>query len=98
MDQWGLGPVVPANTWACIEVAFLGDLPVHELHAWVDGNLVHSITNPTDPDTQFQNGAMPATWLDGKFTEVVIGWHSFSNAAADVWVDDLVVALSPIGC
>ena len=95
MAQWNSGPSVPADTWACIEVAFLGDQPTHELHAWVDGSLVHSITDPT---TQFQNGAMPASWLEGNFAEVVIGWHSFSNATVDVWMDELVVALSPIGC
>ncbi len=95
MDQWGMGPVVPADTWACFEVAFLGDQATHELHAWVDGTEVHSIT---DPMKEFQNGAMPATWLSNKFSEVVIGWHSFSSANADVWMDDLVVALSPIGC
>jgi hypothetical protein len=95
MDLWNSGPSVPADTWACIEVAFLGDRDTHELHAWVDGSEVHTIT---DPATQFQNGAMPANWLEGNFVELVIGWHSFSSATADVWMDDLVVALSPIGC
>ena len=31
---WGMGPVVPANEWACIEVAFLGDQPQHTAYAW----------------------------------------------------------------
>jgi hypothetical protein len=41
---------------------------------------------------------MPATWLDGKFVEVVLGWHSFSSATNDVWLDDLVLSNAPIGC
>jgi len=94
MDVWGMGPVVSANAWHCIEVAFLGDGAQHTLHAWADGTLVHEVT----AGDQWQNGAMPANWLDGKFVEVVLGWHSFSSANNDVWMDDLILSTSPIGC
>lgn len=94
MDQWGMGPVVAADTWACFEVAFIGDQAQHELYAWVDGELVHSISAPDE----WQNGAMPANWLDGKFVEVVFGWHSFSSQNIDVWMDDIVVATGRRGC
>jgi hypothetical protein len=75
-------------------VAFLGDLPVHELHAWADGVEVHSVT----AGDQWQNGAMPDTWLDGKFVEVILGWHSFGGDDIDVWMDDLALSSEPIGC
>ena len=94
MAQWGMGPAIAANTWACFEVAFLGDQPQHVLQAWIDGALVHSITAPD----QWQNGTMPATWLNGKFVEVIFGWHSFSNATNDVWIDDIALATNRIGC
>lgn len=94
MDRWGQGPVVPANEWACLEVAFIGDTPVHTLHAWANGTLVHEVTAVD----QWQNGNMPATWLNGKFVEVILGWHSFSNQEVDVWMDDIVLATEPIGC
>ncbi|MGC4090209.1 MAG: hypothetical protein QM756_20485 [Polyangiaceae bacterium] len=94
LDLWGKGPSVPANTWACIEVAFIGDQAQHELHAWADGTEVHSITM----GDQWQNGVMPATWLNGKFVDIALGWQSFSNAAPDVWMDDLVLSTSRIGC
>jgi len=94
MDRWGMGPVVSANTWHCFEVAFLADGAQHTLHGWVDGTLVHEIT----AGDQWQNGTMPATWLDGKFVEVVLGWHSFSSANNEVWMDDLVLSNAPIGC
>jgi hypothetical protein len=94
MDQWGKGPVVAANQWACIEVAFIGDQSPNTLSAWAGGTLVHSITAVD----QWQNGVMPATWLSGKFVEVMIGWQSFSSATNDVWMDDLVLSTSPIGC
>jgi len=94
MAQWGMGPVVAANKWACIEVAFLGDQPQHVLQAWADGVLVHAITAPD----QWQNGVMPMTWLAGKFNEVILGWQSFSGATNDVWMDDLALGTAPIGC
>lgn len=94
MDKWGMGPVVAANTWACIEVAFLADQPQHTLQAWADGTLVHSITAPD----QWQNGTLPMDWMKGKFVEVILGWHSFSNATNDIWMDDLVLSTGPIGC
>jgi hypothetical protein len=97
MDRWGMGPVVPANTWACIEVAFLGDLPTHELRAWHDWTMVHEVTSSAAD--QWQNGPMPsATWMAGKFNEVILGWHSFSNAEVDLWMDDVVLSNAPIGC
>lgn len=95
LEEWGKGPVVPANQWACIEVAFLGDEMPHQLRAWVDGQLVHEIDNPSE---DFQNGPLGDTWLAGHFQEVVIGWHSFSGQSAEVWIDDVVVARAPIGC
>jgi hypothetical protein len=96
MDLWGKGPMIPANQWACIEVAFLGDQANHALHAWHDGMLVHEVTS----GDQWQNGTMPANWLNGKFLEVILGWHSFTggNPEVDVWMDDLVLSTSRIGC
>lgn len=94
MAQWGLGPVVAANKWTCIEVAFVADQPQHVLQAWADGVMVHSIT----AGDQWQNGPMPMNWLDGKFAEFIVGWHSFSSATVDVWMDDLALSTGPIGC
>ena len=94
MAQWGMGPVIPANSWQCIEVAFLADQAQHTLYAWHGGTMVHSIT----AGDQWQNGAMPANWMNGKFVEVILGWHSFSNANADIWMDDLALSTGPIGC
>lgn len=92
--QWGMGPAFPPNTWACYEVGFLGDQPQHVLNAWINGALVHSITAPD----QWNNGVMPMTWLNGKFVEVIFGWHSFSNITNDVWMDDIALATERIGC
>ena len=94
MDLWNKGPTIPGNTWVCIEVAFIGDKTPNELHAWHNGTEVHSIT----AGNQWQNGTMPDTWLNGKFVEVILGWHSFSSSTADIWLDDLVLSTEPVGC
>jgi hypothetical protein len=94
MDLWGKGPLIAANKWVCIEGAFIGDQPQHEVHAWADGSEVIAVTS----GDQWQNGTMPATWLNGKWNEFMIGWQSFSSAANEIWIDDLVLATSRINC
>jgi len=94
MAQWGMGPVVATNGWRCIEVAFIGDQAQNTLTAWADGVMVHSITAPD----QWQNGNMPMNWLNGKFVEFIMGWQSFSGIDTDLWIDDVVLSTSPIGC
>jgi len=94
MDLWGKGPLIAANKWVCIEAAFIGDQPQHELHAWADGTEVLAVT----AGEQWQNSVEPAAWLSGDWTEFMIGWQSFSNAANELWVDDLVLATSRISC
>jgi len=95
MAKWGMGPVVAPGTWQCIEVAFLGDQPQNTLYAWANGTLVHSITSPSD----WQNSpALPMNWLSGKFVEFIMGWQSFSGVDTDLWIDDVVLSNSMIGC
>jgi hypothetical protein len=94
-DQWGMGPAVAANQWHCVEVQFLGDEPQqNELFAYVDNQLVHSVTAPD----QWNNGNLGGNWMAGKFSEVILGWHSFSGINTDVWMDDIVLSTAPIGC
>ncbi len=94
MDLWGKGPLIAANKWACIEVAFLGDQAQNEVHAWADGTEVIAVTS----GDQWQNSTMPPAWLNGKWNEFMIGWQSFSSASNEVWIDDLVLAPSRINC
>lgn len=102
MDKWhqASGPLVPASTWACIEVAFLADSSPNTLRSWQNGTTLLDVTSVgTD---QWQNNSVTADWLAQKFggspSEVVIGWQSFSSAANEIWFDDLVLSASPIGC
>jgi hypothetical protein len=94
MAQWYMGPVVSANAWHCIEVEFDGQAAYPSLRAWADGTMVHSITAAAD----WQNGALPTTWMDGMFVDLKLGWQSFSSAANEIWMDDLVLSSMRIGC
>lgn len=94
MDQWGMGPLIAAGEWNCIEVAFLGEAEPHEVRAWNNGTEVHAV-NSAD---QWQNGVLGTDFLTGKFNEFIIGWHSFSSYANEIWFDDIIVATQPIGC
>ncbi|HSS37201.1 MAG TPA: hypothetical protein VLT58_00385 [Polyangia bacterium] len=94
MAKWYGPPIITANAWHCIEVEFNGAASYNTVNAWSDGTLVHSITQASD----WQNGALPATWMNGMFNTVFFGWQSFSSAANEVWMDDLVLSTAPIGC
>lgn len=94
MDKWWSGPQMAANTWYCVEVDYLADLPYDTLRMRVNGSEVHSITSGAD----WNNGAAPADWMSSTFKYVMFGFHSFSNRSADVWMDDIVVSTQPIGC
>ena len=95
MAQWYSGPVISAGTWHCLELEFDGSAAYNSLRAYSDGTLIHSITAATD----WQNGALPATWMNGMFVDVLIGWQSFSSLANDVWMDDLALSSTGrIGC
>ncbi|NVB39652.1 hypothetical protein G6O69_17550 [Pseudenhygromyxa sp. WMMC2535] len=93
-EQWGLGPEISAGEWHCIEVAFVADDGPHRVEAWRDGESVHVVDDPS----QWNNKVLGTDFLDGKFTEFILGWHSFSNYANEVWFDDVVVALERVGC
>jgi len=94
MDQWGMGPVIEAGQWHCIEVAFVADEGPDRVEAWADGEQVHLVDDPS----QWNNMVLGEDFLDGKFVEFIIGWHSFSDYDNEVWFDDLVVALERVGC
>ncbi|HEY2408570.1 MAG TPA: hypothetical protein VGI10_21335 [Polyangiaceae bacterium] len=94
MAQWHMPPSIPATTWSCVEVAFFGDTANNEMHAWVNGTDVLDVTTPS----QWQNKVNGASWLTGKFTQAIFGWQSFSSYTADVWMDDIVLSNSAIGC
>lgn len=93
VDKWNTGPEIPKGKWVCIEVAFLADLPYHELYAWADGELVHSVTKAAD-----WHAPVPDAWMGTSLAQIVFGWHSFTSFSEELWFDDIVIATDRVGC
>lgn len=94
MDKWYGGLQLAANTWYCVEAAYLADQAYDTFHMWVNGSLVHTVDSADD----WNNGALAANWMDDRLNFVHFGFHSFSSRTMDVWMDDIVVSTQPIGC
>lgn len=92
-SQWGSGPGLKPNQWQCIEIAFLND-GTPRATATVDGMVIRDVNSPSG-----WHVPVAQTWLNGLYNEVILGWQSFSpQPANDVWMDDVVLSQSPIGC
>ena len=96
MAKWNGPPIISANAWHCIEVEFNGAAAYNALNAWSDGVLVHSITQASD--WAHAPPGEPANWMNGMFNSVFFGWQSFSSAANEIWMDDLVMSTTRINC
>lgn len=70
---------------------------MQELHAWVNGNEVHSIDAPEDW-AHGVDATWMSSWLSEKFTQVVFGWQSFSGFTEKIYMDDIVISTEAIGC
>jgi hypothetical protein len=95
---WGSAPAITTNAWHCVELSFINDNPGSpEAHASVDGQEVRAVTQLGDWHVPLSGEG--TTWLNGMFNEVILGWQSFSpQPSNDVWMDDVVLSQSPIGC
>jgi hypothetical protein len=95
---WGSAPAISTGVWHCVELAFINDTPSSpEAHASVDGQEVRAVTQLGDWHVPLSGEG--TTWLNGMFNEVILGWQSFSpEPSNDVWMDDVVLSESPIGC
>ena len=86
-SQWYSGPQTPVNEWFTVETVFEKNETYDTLKMYVDGELVNEVASAED-----WHSSVPSDWLDGKLGFVFFGWHSFSQNAADVWIDDIIVS------
>lgn len=95
---WGSAPSITPNEWHCVELAFINDNPQSpQARASVDGQEVRAVAQLGDWHVPLSGEG--TTWLNGMFNEVILGWQSFSPAPGnDVWMDDIVLSESPVGC
>lgn len=97
-DCWhhAKGTVVPVGRWACVEWQFDG--PNNALRMWLDGSALDDLT------VQGQGQGcvhQPATfeWTAPKFDNLEVGWESYQgDSARTLYVDDLVIATTRVGC
>ena len=92
---WGkvAGPRMEADTWYCVETAFLNTGAKSELRIWLDGKLITEVTEPTD-----FHSTVADKWLAGRFKRINLGWASWSTYANELYFDDFVAAKERIGC
>jgi hypothetical protein len=94
MAKWNSGPKISAMMWHCIELEFNGTTSYNSYNAWSDGTLVDSISSSAD----WAHGTTTAGWMNGYFNSFMMGWQSFSSMSNEVWVDDLVLSTTRVGC
>ena len=97
-NLWGSAPAITPNEWHCVELAFINDnAQSPQARASVDGQEVRAVAQLGDWHVPLSGEG--TTWLNGMFNEVILGWQSFSPAPGnDVWMDDIVLSESPVGC
>lgn len=94
--QHAQGRVVPVQAWTCLEWEFDGTTDT--MRMWIDG--------AEAPDmTVLQTGTgcvqQPAgfEWTAPRFQRIDVGWESYqADDARTLWIDDVALATSRIGC
>ncbi|MCJ8313825.1 MAG: PKD domain-containing protein [Saccharospirillaceae bacterium] len=86
---------IKADTWTCIELAYINTGVKSQFEAWVDGESFISI------DGNEFHSAPPGgdKWLDDMFEQVGFGWYDWGfNELNTVWFDEIVISTERIGC
>ena len=90
--------VVPVGTWACVEWRFDG--PNNRMNLSLGGVPVPSLTvNGAGQGCVNQPATPPFTWTAPTFDRLDLGWESYQiDDARTIYLDDVVISRSPIGC
>jgi len=90
-----------ANTWYCLETLFDKRPEYDEMTTWVDGRLVHEISNRNGQwGNIWTNNGPPANWLANVFNDQIqFGWYAFSGVRGNtILFDDIVISTERVGC
>lgn len=85
-----------AGRWHCVEVALDG--AAGTLDTWVDGVAVDGLRVDGEPTADRDAGWLARGAWHPAPTDLRLGWESYHGDARTLWVDDVAVAGSPIGC
>jgi hypothetical protein len=88
---------LPALTWTCIEFGL--DSSQRTMQTWVNGNLVAGLAMDTvqTPDIDANWLASSPAWVP-KVSDLKIGWESYGGGSNTVWIDDVALGTSRVGC
>ena len=88
---------LPTATWTCVEFGLDADMGT--MQTWVDGKAVAGLqldgTATADVDASWL-GSRPS-WRP-KITDLKLGWEAYGGASNTVWIDDVALHTSRIGC
>ena len=88
---------IPATTWTCIEFGL--DSAMGTMQTWVNGTAVAALQLDTTstPDVDASWLASRPSWKP-KVTDLKLGWESYGGTTNTVWLDDIALHTSRIGC
>lgn len=90
-----------ANQWYCVEALFDKRPRYDELTTWVDGAVVHRVSNDEEQwGSIWTNNGPDADWLETAFdNQIQFGWYAFSGVRGNsIYFDDIVLATERVGC
>ena len=88
---------LPAATWTCVEFGL--DSSMGSMRTWINGTAVAGLALDTTPTPDIDAswlGSMPA-WVP-RVTDLKIGWESYGGTSNTVWIDDVALGTSRVGC
>lgn len=87
---------MPEGKWACMEWYFEGASNTQKF--WLDGAAIDDITVMGQGQGCLANETN-GTWYFPKFERVFVGWESYQqDDPREVWIDDVAIGTSKIGC
>ena len=94
-NQLATGFKVPL-TWMCIEAKY--DAQNAQVQTWVDGTEIVALRADGVPTQGVDDVWFNMPPFKPKLTTVFFGWQGFYGPAVELWMDDLAVAATRIGC
>jgi hypothetical protein len=86
--------VIPEGKWSCAEWQFDG--PNNTMRLWLDGAAIDTLTVV---GAGSGCGTATAVWTAPTFDRFDLGWESYQqDTARTIWIDDVVVSKTRIGC
>lgn len=88
--------IAPVGRWACAEWYFNG--PDAQMRFWLDGDDLPDLAiDQTGEGCVAQEDTY--RWEAPTFSRLDVGWESYQeDEARSIWIDDVVISSSPIGC